>query len=258
MNIIKEKPIIFNTEMIQAILDDRKSITRRVIKPQPDYSILKDGVNLQAHKCPILGPVHLGRKEWGLYGLSYKATAVPCFAYNCPYGKIGDRLWVRETWDTPLNEDDPASGMEVVYKATPKYDFNGPWRPSIFMPRWASRITLEITDIRIEKVQNISKEDCEAEGIWGETKSSPINGLPYEIYHCQGLIYSQPIEAFKDLWNSINAKPKPVKQNGIITHHVSYPWHDVQEIKEYRGKKWYVYGNPFVWVITFKMIKQEV
>ncbi len=98
MENVKERPILMNTESVGGILGNRKTQTRRVIKPQPDYSILKKGVVLEAHKCPVLGPVHLGRKEWGLYGKPYQPTAVPCFAYDCPYGKIGDRLWVRETW----------------------------------------------------------------------------------------------------------------------------------------------------------------
>lgn len=236
---IKERPILMNAENVGGIQDDRKTQTRRVIKPQPDYSILKDGVNLQAHKCPILGPVHLGHKEWGLYGLPYKATAVPCFAYNCPYGKIGDRLWVRETW-TIDEYDQPV----IFYKATDHKTCGQPWKPSRFMPRWASRITLEITDIRIERLQDISKEDAIAEGCGCQ----PLH--PDEEY-------IKAIEDFYHLWDSINAKPKPVKCKRIVTHYVSYPWDNIQEIKEYRGKKWYIRGNPFVWVIVFKMIKQE-
>ena len=242
MENVKERPILMNTESVGGILDDRKTQTRRIIKPQPDYSILKKSVELEAHKCPVLGPVHLGRKEWGLYGKPYQPTAVPCFAYNCPYGKIGDHLWVRETWvDLP----ELAPEKTLVYKAT---DLKGwleyetisiKWKPSIFMFRKYSRILLEITDIRVERVQDIRIEDAILEGY----PPGKINLI---------------IKWFIDLWDSINAKPKPVEANGKIVSYISYPWEDIQEIREYRGLKWIVCGNPHVWAVTFKVLKKEV
>ncbi len=247
MKLTKERPIIFNTEMVKAILDGRKTQTRRVIKPQPDYSILKKGVTLEPHKCPILGPVHLGRKEWGLYRKPYQPTAVPCFAYDCLYGKIGDHLWVKETYCLGnITEADSIDGHSEGCYVSQCPDENNIipkeycirheittndviWKPSIFMPRKLSRIDLEITDRRVERVQDIKPEDCEAEGIWGETKASPINGLPYEIYHYQELEYPGPVTAFHGLWDSINAK---------------------------RGYGWEV--NSWVWAVTFKVLKKEV
>ena len=236
MENVKERPILMNTESVGGILGNRKTQTRRVIKPQPDYSILKKGVVLEAHKCPVLGPVHLGRKEWGLYGKPYQPTAVPCFAYDCPYGKIGDRLWVRETWQQFFPKDWerwPAmldyyhkkcawnNECKIFYKA------NGPeehpeygkvnWKPSIHISRIHSRIDLEITDIRIEKVQDISWDDLVAEGYLME---NCINRPSIKYATMSALL-----EWFIPLWDSINAK---------------------------RGYGWET--NPYVWCISFKIL----
>ena len=251
MKLTKERPILMNAESVGGILDDRKTQTRRIIKPQPDYSILKQGVELEAHKCPVLGPVHLGRKEWGLYGKPYQPSAVPCFAYNCPYGKIGDRLWVRETWAN-LPELNPEKTL--VYKAT---DWKGwleyetetiKWKPSRFMFRKYSRILLEITDIRVERVQDIG-EDCWKEGYDGNL----------ELYFKSDYKHlSHPEIWFIDLWDSINAKPKPIEQDDEIVSYISYPWDDIHEVREHRGLKWVVCGNPWIWAVTFKIFKKEV
>lgn len=134
---VKERPILFRGDMVRAILEGRKTQTRRPVKPQPIYS-----------------------------------EAVR----NCPYGKPGDRLWVRETWNTGraayalnsgiiLEEPKPEPWMKVIYRATSHYgDDQPPWRPSIHMPRWASRITLEITDVRVERIIDITSADCVVEG----------------------------------------------------------------------------------------------
>jgi hypothetical protein len=124
---MKERPILFNGEMVRAILAGQKTQTRRIPpKTQQD-------------------------------------------ALFCPYGHPGDRLWVRERWAADMSFDDlpprmlQPRGMPIYYHATTQcMDYK--WRPSIHMPRWASRITLEITDIRVERVQDISEEDVQAEG----------------------------------------------------------------------------------------------
>ena len=113
---MREHPIIFSGEMVRAILAERKAQTRRVIKPQPKG---------------------------------------PCFIGQGPYGQLGDRLWVKETF---------AGKKDVVYKATNKDNIRYSWKSSIFMPRWASRITLEITDVRVERLQDITLDDIHAEG----------------------------------------------------------------------------------------------
>jgi len=283
MENVKERPILMNTESVGGILGNRKTQTRRVIKPQPDYSILKKGVVFEAHKCPVLGPVHLGRKEWGLYGKPYQPTAVPCFAYDCPYGKIGDKLWVRETLreasigsdyshvagyaealpTEPGNKPDlrfyPDASVRKDGKLVDWFNVVKRKRPdvkprpvisSIFMPRWASRITLEITDIRGERVQDISWNDLVAEGYPME---NCINRPSIKYATMSALL-----EWFIPLWNSINAKPKPIEANGKVISYISYPWEDIRETREHRGLKWVVCGNPHVWAVTFKVLKKEV
>jgi len=112
-----ERPIIFSSEMVRAILDGKKTQTRRVIKPQPDYAVLKKGTELEAHKCPQLAPVHSGRKEWGLYGMPFHGRDIPYFAFNCPYGKLGGRLWCKENYWL-LNEDLLPFDTDILYRLT--------------------------------------------------------------------------------------------------------------------------------------------
>ena len=164
---MKEHPILFNGEMVRRLLDGRKTQTRRVIKPQPEEQLLF------AESC--------GFSAWVSPSLNLDEGAMRC----CPYGVPGDRLWVRETW---------FQGYATVYRADYPGDQAGPsgdpadkWRPSIHMPRWASRITLEVTGVRVERVQDISIGDAYAEGI------SDGNWL-------------SPVEKFILLWDGIYAK----------------------------------------------------
>ncbi len=172
-----ERPIIFSAPMVRAILDGRKTQTRRAIKPVPTINgvgaIFDEGDRQEDFVEPY----------W-------------VFPETCKYGKPGDLLWVRETW-APLadcvvlncayyrldHEEARSSGSRVDVK----------WRPSIYMPRWASRITLRITDIRVERLQDISEEDAKAEG---------VKPLDYAAHHvaagCGARI------AFEQIWTTIN------------------------------------------------------
>lgn len=176
---MSEKPILFTADMVKAILDGRKTQTRRVIKPQPPeqmepkdihvsmYSPVRiDKNGIEEPGDPIFG-VYDDYGEWGV---------------KCPYGIPGHRLWVRETF---------AIDHVVVYKADDPIVQPKRWKPSIFMPRWASRINLLVKDIRVEQVQEISNEEALAEGC-GSSMS-----LPYK---------REPRWIFMDLWNSINKK----------------------------------------------------
>lgn len=189
---MKERPILFNTVMVKAILEGLKTQTRRVINPQPE------GKTLQSN----LDGKWLSKKFNGL--LIPKIEDLPI---HCPYGKIGDRLWVRETWSTVnlygeialaykadgevirvvenesfqdedglINYDDPR--LEKYSFAAWADDLlegkEGWWKPSIHMPRWASRILLEITNIRVERLKDISTEDAKAEGFDYSTHPSAI------------------------------------------------------------------------------------
>ena len=201
---MKARPILFNAEMVRAILEDRKTQTRRVVKPQPPphhwewhpehYISLKlldtdSGYSMRFQH--ILGDTNSADPFW----------------VTCPYGKPGDRLWVRETWtmaggpdgsyDAAPNDGRPCwpdalpEQHRAFYRATePGVDVEEfGWTPSIHMPRWASRISLEITDIRVERVQDISGPDCWAEGITHDSE-----------------IYGSVVHTFDDLWDSINGK----------------------------------------------------
>ena len=247
---MKERPILMQGWGVRATLDGRKSQTRRLINPQPDYSILKAGTELEPHRCPCLGPAHYGRSEWGLYGAPYHYSDVPCFGYNCPYGQPGDLLYFRETWadlrGTGIDgSPDPLRNpkkLPVAYGAhattdseEARKDFGIKWKPSIFMPKWAARIWRRITDTRVERVQDISDEDITAEG-------------------CEPEICNSAWDTFCYIWDSINAKPKLSKRNpwtrALEKCYVSYPWEDIQETRLHRSLVWYVIGNPFCWAIT--------
>jgi hypothetical protein len=169
--------------------------------------------------------VDASRFWWEYYGTS-------------PYGHPGDRLWVRETW----NKTNPSGESgSVFYRATDEKKYpDAIWRPSIFMPRWASRITLEIVSTRVERVQEISEAHAKAEGVGS---CDPGGMLSYR-------------EHFRILWDSINAKPKPVYVDRKIVSYISFPWDDIHETRIHRGKPWLICGNPWVGVIEFKRVEE--
>jgi len=212
---MKERPIIYSTEMIKAILNDRKTQTRRVALMRHLYL----RIWTQA--------THWEMSEWSKAPLKELPLGYPIedVLDCCPYGIPGDRLWVKETFQVAtLVGDDADEWWEVEHERLPKekpnldywrihYKADGrneveTWRPSIFMPRWASRISLEIVNVRVERVQEISEIDCEIE----------LGQAPYSLG-------DNAYVMFKELWNSINAK---------------------------RGFGWDV--NPWVWVIEFKRV----
>jgi hypothetical protein len=175
---MNEKPILFSGPMIRAILEGRKTQTRRVVKPQPPegYKIYGPEVYEPAVSDKY-GNLVPGKPVYGIYNSDD-------WGVKCPYGRPGDQLWVRETfrWFDALIESD----MDGVYSGW-MYKANIPdaeeftWKPSIHMPRHASRIHLEIIDIHLERLQYITDQDCEAEGVENR-------------------------QTFRQLWDSINAK----------------------------------------------------
>ena len=237
------KPILLSGEMVRAILDGRKTQTRRPLKPQPEIN--GDRINFSFRK-----------------GASHLNLPFPCSDYSlvimeCPFGKVGDLLWVRETFclEHQVEEDQPPpfddsrpirwefAGMESDpegadmwvqphYRATDptpelSYEDSGGeptvrWKPSIHMPRWASRITLEITDIRIERLQEITEEDAKAEGVL--PCPHPLSKTD-ECLDCY-LDAGEYACSFLNLWNGLYAK------QGLGV--------DV---------------NPWVWVITFRRVE---
>lgn len=206
---MKERPILFSGPMVRAILEGRKTQTRRCLTPQPTRE--QAFVGGMARDCWV-----------------FKDTAEPAgwLMHNmCPYGKPGDRLWVRETWqhsNFPLGPYDES--CSVSYRADYLDDPHGPdgerspegkyrtWRPSIHMPRAACRIVLEITAVRVERLQEISEADAAAEGTPGGHGSIP--GYPYN---------AMAAEHFQHVWEEINGPGS-----------------------------WAV--NPWVWVIEFRRV----
>ncbi|HDL7751764.1 TPA: hypothetical protein PXP51_004208 [Yersinia enterocolitica] len=162
---MNEKPILFNSEMVNAILSGRKTQTRRIMKVQPSEHFhpqtIHGSMDFTAHwytpgvidKDGYLQPA---RKD--VFGVADEDEG-----YTCPLGAVGDQLWVRETW-ARYNIDQTSHDM--AYRATAPADWpkDGLWRPSIHMPRWASRINLLITGVRVERLNTISTGDAMAEG----------------------------------------------------------------------------------------------
>ena len=174
---MKERPVIFNSEMVRAILDGRKTQTRRVMAVQPEsnqFGLLRI---TDSTKRSDIGKYHWA--ESNATGTHQRSAL-----FSCPFGQGGDRLWVREAYQGPLfNFDQMETYLEDTskferpefceYRAdggkTPEYydaddNLRFGWKPSIHMPRWASRITLEITGVSVERLQDISEEDAIAEG----------------------------------------------------------------------------------------------
>lgn len=204
---MKEHPILFSAPMVRAILDGRKTQTRRVVLPQP----FDDGAR----------PVRTEVDEAGVWRWWNGYLCHEPNRRRSPFGQVGDRLWVRETFycDHYAYPDAPIGEMQelLCYRADGEWNDHiedgvpSGWRPSIHMPRWASRISLEVTDVRVERIQSISYGDVLAEGCPTENSAlaSPDDFLWYEC-----------------VWNTLN---------------------------EQRGFGWHT--NPWVWVVEFKQLE---
>lgn len=177
---VTDRPILFSGPMIRAILAGQKTQTRRVVKlVGPDAIEERDDGSLWPY-CVTWAHGDDG-EPW----------------YACPYGEPGDRLWVRETWAQEDARDLGLGASQTLYRATAS-DAEAAlvqrWRPSIHMPRWASRLTLEVTSVRVERLQDITEDDARAEGAAAEP-SEALADSPVGL---------SAREAFADLWASIN------------------------------------------------------
>lgn len=228
---MKERPILFSGPMVRAILEGRKTQTRRVVKWPKSYQPheLEDAVKA------------LNRSVFKSIG-----RPGPCDGLNdrlvCPY-TVGQRLWVRETWARvhpgmlqSLDPDPDSHEWSTVYRADENGGYVGrmlectKWRPSIHMPRWASRITLEITTVRVERLHEITEEDAKAEGLemmqcrsewfW---KAYGHNPLPDGG---EMMAFRDAKKSFQTLWTSINGP-------GSWT------------------------ANPYVWVVEFRKVEDK-
>jgi hypothetical protein len=231
---IKERPILFSAPMVRAILEGRKKVTRRALNERALKNINIGAQIGECHELPTEGPLH--------------PNSVGYYNDFCPFGQPGDRLWVRETFALLGNEDGVCvdwsdqmvkgderaaarifrasctigdySLWQVPDKAEWKPDteslqYEGSWRPSIHMPRWASRILLEITEVRVERLQGITYEDAVAEGVYRD------NSRVWTATDEGGQCHKYPEPAFRDLWKTT-------------------------------GGDWD--ANPWVWVVEFKRV----
>lgn len=211
---MKERPVIFNGEMVRAILDGRKTQTRRTVSDRHLHLI---NVASQVGECYPLES-----------GIDH-ANSQSYYREHCPFGHVGDRLWVRETfaafdadWKHPGKPHDLKDGPwpNVVYPATVAKIPDGTCRPSIHMPRWASRILLEITAVRVERLNRVSEEDARAEGV--KPAGEMLPDYPDTFLTPRGDFATAKV-AFQRLWQSI-----------------------------YGEESWS--ANPWVWVIEFKRV----
>ncbi|HAB02484.1 MAG TPA: hypothetical protein DCE25_05965 [Pseudomonas sp.] len=195
MSQAKERPILFSGHMVRAILNGQKTVTRREIKPSMRSA--DSSFELHQQEDESWRPMHTFDESC----MDAKGTEHPIV---CPYGQPGDRLWVREAWlaDAQLDSIAPrdlSQGEPIFYPADGSVRqtgcamiSQGRGRPSIHMPRWASRILLEVTDVRVERLQDISEEQAEAEGV-GFLRHAPDAD--------ETLTAAQ---LFECLWSSIN------------------------------------------------------
>ncbi len=199
----KERPILFSGSMVRAILDGKKTQTRRVAKTAPAFS------DEEGRFVPT-GP--------------------------CPYGREGDLLWVRETWQEI--EPQPGWAEGIAYRADYKpryqawerdaddkiYRIETPWRPAIFMPRSRSRLTLRVSGVRLERLQGITDKDARAEGVLSDADTLP----PFADGGARPLgRLCSARENFAALWNEINGKDE--------------------------SKRWA--ANPWVWALEFRRLE---
>jgi len=189
----KMKPILFSTAMVQALLAGTKTQTRRVIKPQPvsDFDS---------------GYVFWGKHQFDIHGMPY-FEELPKLAKYQP----GDFLWVRETWTEnglgyyryKADWDDPSKGLFIGPSIPDK--FRNKWKPSIFMSRKASRLFLEVTEVRAERLQDISEEDAKAEGVlyYGDDCDDYKNYEYNDVYGDDWGVKTAKA-SYETLWESIN------------------------------------------------------
>jgi hypothetical protein len=211
---VRERPILFSGPMVRALLDGRKTQTRRVIRLPADRGQWESS-DLQGHA--VIWNTTTGK------------------VISCPHGAPGDRLWVRETWCQEVDRDGRLIEGKALYAADGQEVFlsdgdggtawrpdgraRSPWRSPLFMPRWASRITLELTAVRVERLQDISEADAVAEA----APCKMVTNLYPEQCGCF-LAEDEPTHHFALLWDSLNAKRAP--------------WA----------------SNPWVWVLEFRRV----
>lgn len=219
---MKERPILFSAPMVRALLAGTKTQTRRIVKPDTG--------------SPVIEPyVHWQERTFGSCSTDGTSSII-----HCPYGQLGDRLWVKETWRTEELEDgfdgirfradDAFQRIENTEAAADRWleahkkpsAVGGKWRPSIYMQRWASRLVLEVTGVRVERLNAISEADAIAEGCSGVDPEPKSEG---------GTLYA---------WKGRSSAPDPRAHYAALWESINGPG------------SWA--ANPWVWAISFKRV----
>jgi hypothetical protein len=215
----KERPILFNGPMVRAVLDGRKTVTRRLVKGDQIPRLREDG-----GEWPWIAVGQHDRRYGFVISASTErecAEQLGVFG-SCAYGRRGDRLWVREAW-AEINVAQAPGEKWVVYREHDnRTDYGGPWNPSIHLRRRDSRILLEITGVRVERLQAISADQALAEGVRRYDRHAEAG----DWFHVEGVddTYSaDPVASFAQLWKA-------------------------------SGGDWD--ANPWVWVVEFKRVEQ--
>lgn len=219
---MKERPIIFTAPEVRAILAGRKTVTRRVVKPQPYPNGYRfDGREILCHIDDL--PANAMLLDVGRGKARYTTSNLEGWGLHCPCGQTGDRLWVRETflhepadycWEASVSI--PVRPAMTIYRADadPTGVGTAGWKSPIHMPRSLSRITLEIESVRVERLQDISSDDCVAEGV-GDPVGTPL-----------------PYGSVTEAWNRRSYQLRWETING--------------------PDSWT--ANPWVWVLSFKRV----
>lgn len=231
---MKERPILFTGAMVRALLDGSKTQTRRAMKPQPQMVTDKRTAPWDGDPAVLVQLMLQSGKP-------------------CPYGQPGDQLWVREAWRTDKAYDNCAPGQmdsgaslfmladQHAHRINHRSECGpmewGKTRVSIHMPRWASRITLEIVSVHVERLNKISEADCIAEGCAGGHGSIPGYGYA-----------ATPLEHYGWLWDFLNKKGRPT----LPTNPASKRYADVKHWLETHPDTTSWAANPWVWVVEFK------
>jgi hypothetical protein len=260
---MKERPILFSAPMVRAIIEGRKTMTRRIVKPMPGSQskwLTMSGIDNVPHGAMSGGgwQMHHPLADQCVDGVQIEHDS-PLGWIRCPYGSPGDRLWVRETHfvGQPAPDDYP----QIVYRADMAEHatdgrsvcpiknhcpsaHKGPWKPAIHMPRWASRLLLDVVSVSVERLQDISEADAKAEGVespdtereehdWSICEKCGgtllYNGLGANlgvIFDCDCLECDTHKKRFRNLWDYINGKRADWASN---------PWVWVVEFQKARG-----------------------
>ena len=241
-----ERGMIFNAEMVRAILDGRKTQTRRIMKLQPKPSKSRPGDFWFSSK-KLESMVHVSDLAPGNSPIADYHLFIQ--EHCCPFGAVGDRIWVREAFRVHSRATDVAT---LVYKASERNSWteqthrvpvtvcNKPatpekWTPSLHMPRWASRILLEITDVRVERLNAISEEDAQREGVHTEVWDQTVVARNYAAR-----------DEFFQFWSE--DMPHYVEMNQLYRSSFRSLWESI-----YGEESWK--ANPWVWVIEFKRVE---